>query len=38
MHVALSVYWLMYSAVSSDALTDVPVHEISFSHMAVENY
>jgi len=38
MHLYFSVYSFIYSAVSFDALTDVPVHEISFCHMAVENY
>lgn len=33
-----SVYCFMYSALSFDAPTDVPVHETSFCHMAVENY
>lgn len=38
MHLYFSVCCFMYSAVSFDALTDMPVHEISFCHMAVENY
>lgn len=33
-----SVYYFIYSALSFDAPTDVPVHETSFCHMAVENY
>lgn len=37
MHLYVSVYWFMYSSVAFDALTDVPVHEISFCCRAVEN-
>lgn len=37
-HLYFSVYCFMCSAFSFDALTDVPVHEIFFCHMTVENY